>query len=339
MSSDNQWTALGPAAIGFQTDSTSITAGAFISGTECGATLVGQATSSSAPVFGAQARALIPDVNIDNAHIPQAPGLLAFGEGCGVMAMSGLVIRRNGGQVDAANIPSFADYGVVGVAANGPGVLGVGDQSSQAPEVLDTFLGPLFDRASTGVMGASGSGPGVTGISDTQPGVLGVSDGIGVAGISPIARWPIGFGNERGIAVLGASSDLGVVGLSFANFVDTYKQLNMANETKGVGVLGISDSAGVMGIGYNDRGGVFQSLPTENQLTAQARLVPHLVPRSWSPAELPTAGKIGDLLAIETALPVPKGDVPKTSCSLYLCTQGSTAISNAKWSEVMLNPV
>jgi hypothetical protein len=44
MSSDNQYTALGPAIVGFQTNSSSIVFGATISGTVCG--VVGRASGN-----------------------------------------------------------------------------------------------------------------------------------------------------------------------------------------------------------------------------------------------------------------------------------------------------
>src|SRR5580698_2462290 len=342
MSSDNQFTALGPAVIGFQTDSASITTGALlagkgvgaqISGHQIGAVITGQDSPDSGPTCGAQVSAIFPDVTIDNTHFQPRTGLLAFGDGFALMGITGDALRKVNGQVDQLGIPISANYGVTGAAFNGPGVLGIaaGFTSTGAPtSTLAPYLGEIqgrpSDQFSTGVLGACSDGPGVTGVSPTKPGVMGASDSVGVFGSAPAAQgYPLFLGNTRGVGVLGVSASTGVVGISTANVPATQNAITRMDETRDVGVAGIAGGIGVEGVSYNDRAGVFQTLPPTGELAAQVRLVPLNV-RFGEAIKLPTNGKIGDLLAVETSLPVPVGEVPTTDCHLYLCTRsgGST---------------
>jgi hypothetical protein len=356
MSSDNQFTALGPAIIGFQTNSASITTGAQIAGNGVGAEITGnqigavitaQDGPTSGPTCGAQVSAIFTgDVTIDSTHFTPRTGLIAFGDGFAAMGVTGDALRAVGGQVDQLGIPTSADYGVTGVAFNGPGVLGIASgitstgapTSAIAPYLMET-QGRPSDAFSTGVLGASSDGPGVTGVSPTKPGVMGASDSVGVFGSAPAAQgYPLFLGNTRGVGVLGVSASTGVVGISTANVPATQNAINRMNETRDVGVAGISGGVGVQGVSYNDRAGVFQTLPPTGELAAQVRLVPLNV-RFGEAIKLPTEAKIGDLLCVETSLPVPVGEVPTTDCHLYLCTRtGGTAFAS-KWSEVMLKPV
>lgn len=221
MSSDNQYTALGPAAIGFQTNSNSITTGASIAGTQGGAVLIGQTTLNTAPSFGALVTALFPDVAINN--IPQYTGVAAFGEPWAVVGMSGAEIRAIGGSVTGAKIPFTVDYGVVGAALQGPGVFGVGDEGGQAP--------PNLQVSSTGVMGVSQSGPGVTGVSLFEAGVLGSSDDVGVVGISPNgtgAENLVGNIHNAGVLGGGSGSVVGVMGVSDDDRGGVFQSINSA---------------------------------------------------------------------------------------------------------------
>lgn len=348
MSSDNQWTALGPAVIGFQTDSSSINGGAYIAGTQYGAILIGQTTTSSAPGFGAQIRAMNPDQNM--THMPINSGVLGFGEPFGVLGMSGKEARAIGGKLSEAEIPfASVDYGVVGVAFSGPGVLGVADSSSKAPKVLvNDYVGPsaTSSSASTGVLGASQSGPGVTGVSLSNPGVYGAANEIGVMGTTPASS---GFPNTqltdtiKQVGVLGSSPNDGVVGISYsgslADGTNTDAATSLVGSTKDVGVLGVGGGPGVKGVSYGSRGGVFQSIPPTNKLTAQARLVPLEVSESWTTKDLPEDGQAGDLLVIQQ--PFVFGIPPKASwlCSIYLCTVGKQGSQKAQWAQLNMTGV
>jgi hypothetical protein len=355
MSSDNQFTALGPAIIGFQTDGTNITTGAQITGNvvgaqiagnQIGAVIIGQDSPNSGPTCGAQVSAIFPDVTIDSTHFQARTGLLAFGDGFALMGITGDALRKVNGQVDQLGIPISADYGVTGAAFNGPGVIGIasGITSTGAPtDTITPYLGETQGRGSdvfsTGVLGACTDGPGVTGVSPIQPGVMGASDGVGVLGTGPAAQgYPQFLGNTRGVGVLGFSPSNGVVGISTSDVPSAQNPIRRMDETHNVGVAGIAGGVGVQGVSYNDRAGVFQTIPSAGQLAPQIRLIP-LAVRFGSGINLPADGKIGDLLSVETSLPVPVGEEPKTDCHLFLCTRSGSPSFPAKWSEVMLKPV
>jgi hypothetical protein len=339
MSSDNQFTATGAAAIGFQTNSASITTGADIEGNTVGAIIVGQSLPNSLATCGAIVRAINPDPGVDLSHVPQGSGLLAFGDAFALLGMNGTEFQNLNGQVDGLGLPFTTNYAVVGASTGGPGVLGVAGGIS-GPGAPTGAISPYLaggNTPGTGVMGACTDGPGVTGISPKNPGVFGVSDSVGVVGGAPASQgFPQDLGNVRGVGVMGKSANLGVVGVGEAN-LDS-KTRTLISETHGVGVLGVSPTVGVQGISIGDRGGVFQNQSTAKTPTAQMRLVPIALPFRTA-IQLPAVGKIGDMLALETSLPTLAGTDPHTDCHLYLCTQGSFKTFPAKWSEVTLKPV
>jgi hypothetical protein len=342
MSSDNQYTALGPASIGFQTDSTNIQTGAAIGGNQIGAVILGLTTPTSQPICGVEVNAVFPDVTVDPNHIPPRTGIVAFGDGFSLVGMTGDSIRSLQGQVDAIGIPNTTECGVLGTAFNGPGVVGVAGGLTSATAPTDAIAPYLRGEPScTGVMGACVDGPGVTGVSPKNPGVMGASDSVGVLGTAPAAAgYPRFLGNTRGIGVMGTSANTGVVGISTTGLKTPAAVPPIVNETPHAGVLGVGGGVGVQGVSYNDRGGVFETLPPPHQLMAQLRLVPNgFLTFDWSTSKLPTVAKAGDLLAVEVSRPVPVRDEPNTTTNLYFCTQSSSGAFPAKWSEVMLKPI
>lgn len=162
MSSDNQFTALGPAAIGFQTDAASIAQGVNVQGNS----------------VGVYAESLAQSPGTRNS--PGGTGVFGTGDGFGVYAASGDLVQSVAG--DPSQLPNFLDatnsIALVGAGLSTPGVIGISD-NARPPLASEIPLDPF------GVVGISLNSPGVVGISDSaHPLSLPTQDAAGVVGIS-----------------------------------------------------------------------------------------------------------------------------------------------------------
>lgn len=199
MGSDNQWTALGPAIVGFQTDGTNIDRGADIAGK-----LVG--------IKGA----CMGDVGdgVQGFGAGNFSGVAGFGgtdNGTGVFGIGGVPPDRFGGggagvRGVGAGAPNTSPSGPVGVFGQGgtntPGVVGQGGDGT-ADGVQGYATGPFsgvagFGGATDG-SGVFGSGGGRVG-----PGVR----GIGAGGSNTAPAGPVGVYGQGG-----GPTGTGVVGI------------------------------------------------------------------------------------------------------------------------------
>jgi hypothetical protein len=186
MSSDNQYTALGPAIVGFQTDGTQIDRGAEIAGNLLG---------------------------IKGTAGGQGDGVQGFGGDAGGKGVVG-----QGGEGRSGVVGGI---GVLGLGGNsegagfGPGVVGI-DGQNQLPAPEQTTSAGVFGLGHTGVVGVDDTHTPPTLISRAQVGVFGVGttgvkgDGlVGVAGSSEKFTGVVGSSTasakQRGIGVLGQS--------------------------------------------------------------------------------------------------------------------------------------
>lgn len=340
MSSDNQFTALGPTFIGFQTNGSNIDRGAEIAGNELG--IRGHCNKgigihgTSAEFLGLLGEGPFAGVKGASSNIgvegnsPGGPGV--FGSGSpGVIGL---------GQKNGEN----GNNGVMGVAQTdeGVGVFGAHRSVDDGP-IIDEHprdhpfkiisFGPppptgagvfgVSTQGGHGVVGKSLQGHGVLGGSTQLAGVVGIcshkeeralqDDGV----FPPAVAGVIGF-SDQGIGVSGASTAEGQQG-----------------------VLGSSDTgAGVMGRSTSGRGGVFQSGTKGGPLVAQLQLMPQLmdVPASLPAApvmfdtlglgSLPTSGVQGDMLATQDK---------NSLCTLWFCVRGGQeGIKPALWCQMLL---
>ncbi|MGA7123471.1 MAG: hypothetical protein WBY94_25430 [Polyangiaceae bacterium] len=245
MGSDNQWTALGPAIVGFQTDGTNIDRGADIAGK-----LVG--------IKGA----CMGDVGdgVQGFGAGNFSGVAGFGgtdNGTGVFGIGGVPPDRFGGggagvRGVGAGAPNTSPSGPVGVFGQGgtntPGVVGQGGDGT-ADGVQGYATGPFSGVAGfggatdgSGVFGSGGGrvGPGVRGIgaggSNTAPaGPVGVygqgggPTGTGVVGIGA------GGSNTESPTSDGVFGEAGKGGGSAG-------VRGVSNQFNGTGIWGIAES-------------------------------------------------------------------------------------------------
>ncbi len=162
MSQDTQYTALGPAIVGFQSDGSEIEQGVNVQGNN-----VGVYAESLAQSPGTRSS-------------PASTGVFGTGDAFGVYAAAGdLVASVNG---DASQLPAFLDVAnsiaVVGAGLSTPGIIGISDKA-RPPLASEIPLDPF------GIVGISARSPGVVGISDNaHPLTLPTQDAAGVVGIS-----------------------------------------------------------------------------------------------------------------------------------------------------------
>jgi hypothetical protein len=218
MSSDNQFTALGPANIGFQANSASIDVGADITGNQRGI------TGRCAGAVG--------------------DGVQGFGSGI----FSG--VAGFGGNTPAGTEPGTGVIGIGGTSADpipsgGPGIRGIG---GGGPNNTD----PL--RRAVGVYGQGGpAGPGVVGQSGPEfpaPGVEGFGTGnsFGMGGMGGVGPAPLGDGH--GVFGLGGgTTGNGVVGNGAAS-----RAITVSDNPVGVFGLGGPNADGVQGVGRGTGG-------------------------------------------------------------------------------------
>jgi hypothetical protein len=239
MSSDNQFTALGPTEIGFQTDGSNIRMGASIAGREAG--VVGHGDTG----FGVEGTGGMGGVHGIGTSKPVPEGFPG-GTAVGVLGES---------QTDnGVRGQSLANDGVVGIAAEfgKSGVFGFNSKKDASPTSGGEFPKPK-DRAfgvfgacdspdGVGVSGRAEGGVGVLGTSQTNDGVVGSSSGETKSGV-------FGFNTKTTAAafgVFGSSSSPGGAGVS-------------GRAEGGVGVLGTSQTNdGVVGSSNGEtKSGVF----------------------------------------------------------------------------------
>jgi hypothetical protein len=333
MSSDNQFTALGPTIIGFQTNGSRIQRGAEIAGTELGIRGFCEkgfgVVGTSDKFIGMFGEGDVAGVKGSSGNIgvegnsPKGPGV--YGNGSpGVFGL---------GQKNGAN----GNNGVMGVAQGDDGVAVFGGHRS-----LDE--GDILQDNPFKVI-SFGPAP------DTGAGVFGVSDrgGHGVVGRS-----------RDGHGVLGRSSQIaGVVGICSHKEERALQEENVFPPTQ-AGVIGFSDQAvgvsgasiehqgvmgssntgdGIMGRSTSGRGGVFQSGIKGGPLVAQVQLRPQPMD---VPASLPAAPVMFDTLGLGS-LPISgvQGDMLATQdknslCTLWFCVRGQNGIRPALWCQMLL---
>jgi hypothetical protein len=239
MSSDNQYTALGPAIVGFQTDSASIDRGAEIAGNSLG--ILGSCNQGNG-VHGKSGSPTDSGVWGENS-----------GHGFGVAGSS-------------------AGVGVVGCIPGGvslgPGIPSVG--------VWGTTVAPdTFAESTDGILGEGKNGVHGRSRSPTDSGVWGenTSSGFGVAGSSVSGEGVLGQGGTNGVhGQSGSPTDSGVWGENTgAVFGGVPRSSGLGGKPSVVGVWGTTvqpgstaDSAdGILGEGKNGVHGRSRS-PTDS---------------------------------------------------------------------------
>ena len=247
------------------------------------------------------------DVPLPSIREPEIDGVGVHGFGTkfgvsGRATANGIagVIGRHGnngiGVIGAVKSEDQKGIGVVGISRSP----GLGSPTAAVPDPADGL--------GIGVFGTSGKGAGVRGSSQSgEGGQFESESGVGATGRS-----------DSGIGVTGRSdSSIGVRGSS----------------DSGVGVTGRSQSGiGVIGTSATNRGGQFSSAET----IAQIHLVPHQQRPNTPLVELPTNGRVGDLIVIRTTGTDPEG-VTFDYCSLWLCTPKEPSQQESdQWTEVLL---
>jgi hypothetical protein len=332
MSSDNQYTALGDAIVGFQTNSTSIQRGAEISGSELG---VHGNCDSGVGVLG---------TSQTDAGVRGESEKAAGAAGRGYPGVIGQSAHSSPHPLTKKDLPTI-DVGVMGLADEDLGGVGVyGGTVGRGVNPSDLRRN---DTSGAGVVGSSLKYPGVAGHSQTGNGIVGRS--------------------VKNAGVVGSSSDgkAGVMGLSqprmsgeelpeppWENGIPKAGVIGYSASTVGsdAGVVGLSsaDGPGVLGKSTYGRGGVFEaSTPDsgESRLRAQVQLVPQrmqvskILPAapvmfdSLEVVSLPSKGMAGDILATEDNDHV---------CTLWFCVRGydRNTKEDALWCQILLgNPV
>ncbi len=193
MSDDNQFTALGPAPIGFETASASIEVGADIRGTQ-----VGVRGHSQGPGDGD---------GVQGFGTGTFSGVAGFGD----PASSGTGVFGQGRGPGAPGVRGIGSGGPNTVPSNAVGVYGQGG-AGPAPGVLGT------STTGTGILGTSGDAEFATGVAGLTPSGIGgdfragaqVSEPVGIVGpigVRASATVPVGGSPSRqGMAVLATSS-------------------------------------------------------------------------------------------------------------------------------------
>jgi hypothetical protein len=261
MSSDNQFTALGPAIIGFQTNSASIDVGADITGNQRGVTgRCGGAVGDGVQGFGTGNFSGVAGFG-GNVSGGEAPGTGVFGLG-GTATDNSVPgapgVRGIGGGGPNTTDPLGRAVGVYGQGGQGgPGVVGssLGNEFA-APGVAGFGTGGSFGVGGVGGVSTVGStvvdGHGVEGLGGGTTG-LGVA-GYGAGAIGNIPSIPVGvFGQAGpgadGVEGVGSGAEgAGVHGISL--------------DSEGNGVIGEadngSDAFGIWGRSSSGFAGFFQ---------------------------------------------------------------------------------
>ena len=328
MSSDSQFTAHGPAIIGFQTNATRIDRGADIFGNEFGirgashngAGVKGESTND-AGVEGKGETGIVGDGI-------RGPGVEGLGGNQPFTALLGAgVVGRGGRERDEDNKEQqLHGPGVMGIGggrsrelpvhsnsmARSVGVFGQGAEAET--RVVDgTIHGPLAPGA--GVVGQGGvSSPRKD---QVAPGVIGLAGGAAEAHGAP----------NTGVGVV---ADIGVLG---------FGAVGIMGEGRETGVFGAGRD-GVKGVASEGRGGLFES-----ERSAQVQLIPAKRPGSFDQTsliptaiadpgrlgpELPKEGRGGDLMSVIN---------DERQCSLWFCVRDSTPDRPARWAQVLLGPL
>lgn len=316
MSSDNQFTALGPTIIGFQTNGSNIERGADVQGQKLG---IRAGADDGVGVHGISHKyfAVLGESElwhgVQGASSERAGvvGLSAKQEGVLGMGEPGVLGLR-------AKSAEHARNGVMGLneGIDGAGVFG----GHRATDSLNPPLGQSAREFGTcaepgaGVFGKSTDiGIGVMGQSRFGSGVVGYSEGgveftsHGVVGVSPQLAGVVGISGDRPEAgTVLPPNHVGIYGFC----------------ASGLGAVGTSrDSVGVLGVSESDRGGQFES-----RKLAQIHLVPMKLASKNDPNGF-VEGKGGDLLAIEDARSG-AGDIRH---SLWFCVGKNLDSGMAEW--------
>lgn len=206
MSSDNQFTALGPAIVGFQTDAANIDRGAEIHGNQ-----VGIKGFCDGPVgdgvqgFGSGAFSGVAGFGADVAEANN-PGTGVFGKG--------------GTSRDVAPVGGPGVRGIGGGGSGGVGVVGQAGPGAQDADGVQGFGNGRFSGVA-GFGGASGNGTGVFGLggAPSGPGVRGIGFGFPNNRPAPVGNavgvlGQGGTGNSDGVVGFGSGTGAGVHGIA-----------------------------------------------------------------------------------------------------------------------------
>jgi hypothetical protein len=208
MTSDNQFTALGPSIVGFQTNATRIDRGAQVAGTKVG--VIGSCTANGADPDSVGVRGEGSLSSGDN----QSPGTGVLGRGG--MRHPGLNTAR-----------AMHGAGVVGVAG---GVPHPGQDPRPIPPHSETGHVGVFGQGGDGEKRGSVSGAGLSGPDAAGPGVVGhgglfrnvvdpspqdnpFSDGTGVVGVSGSFSLPEATDSHPAWASLASAEEPASLGL------------------------------------------------------------------------------------------------------------------------------
>jgi hypothetical protein len=183
MSSDNQYTALGPAIVGFQTNGTNINRGAEIAGKDVGVKGTCQgAFGDGVQGFGGNAggKGVLGQGGDGRSGVVGGIGVLGRGGDSQGVGFGPGVVGIDGKNVPPNDAQETKDIGVFGLGHTG--VVGVG-APHDPPDWISRGQVGVYGVGSTGVVGKGLTG--VTGISLKSTGVLGQStEGLGVWGVS-----------------------------------------------------------------------------------------------------------------------------------------------------------
>jgi hypothetical protein len=332
MSSDEQFTALGPAIVGFQTNSASIDRGADIRGRDLG--IFGKGDSGPGVVGESIGSAGVNGKSTGAAGVTGTgtPGVFGHGKRNGFTGHSGVMGVAEGDEGAGVYGGHYA------IPKPSPGISPPPPPPPKRPPIQDVTTWQVAGVPGAGVFGTSNVGNGVVGVSTGDPfGTSGADNfshlGNGVVGKSTNGHGVIGSTtgardlNSHG--VLGKSEKTaGVVGISgpspnIANTIPPAASGVYGFCAEGRGVLGSSvEGVGAMGKSVKGYGGYFQS-----QELAQVHLEPldiFSVTSNGNPNGV-VRGRGGDLLAT-----VDKRE-QILRCSLWFCVKGDDATSPAEW--------
>src|SRR6266567_2882659 len=272
MSSDNQFTALGPAVIGFQTHGTNITVGADITGNQIG-------VQGSGPIgvsgIGSRATTTNPSIGVSGS----------CDDGIGVHGFSKINSGVDGQSISGAGVDGRSKTGI-GVDGNSESNTGGFGQSTSGIGVHGN------SESNTGVFGQSPSKIGVHGLSESNTGAFGQStSGFAVHGFSESNTGVFGQ-STSGIAVHGHSEsglagrfdgDVQVTGNLSATGTKPFVQAHPTDPDKEIVYIALEGGeAGtyMRGSGQLESGKAVLSLPEHFGLvTASEGLTVQLTPR------------------------------------------------------------
>jgi hypothetical protein len=305
MSSDNQFTAVGPAAFGFFTDATQITYGVNVQGVDAVTSKFGA---------GVYAESMLHSPGLRKSQDNSRSGVWGVGDHYGVYGASDKLY--GGPQPD--NTPILSPDEILGTDPNAPnakGGIGVVGASLNVPGVIGTSDVTDHNNGGLFLNGIIPHTAGVMGLSNTSMGVMGVN----VSSVPKNSNPP-----QQILALLTPGtpqSNAGVFGWS------------------------MNGRGGVFGSAEPVVFGPPIPRPPPDQGHAQVRLLPNVVsearvvpqpPEAGPPPTLPHLGQPGDLIAVTVVNP----DGNLGHAELWFCIEaGSIGGAPALWGQVQFSRV